>query len=53
MKAILFFVCLCIVSTSFATEVKTDCLAMNEVTRDKVVKTIKSKTKTVTSASSQ
>ena len=53
MKAILILVCLCIVSTSFATEVKTDCIAMNEVTRDKVVKTIKPKTKSAKTASAQ
>ncbi len=42
MKVLLFIVCLCIVSTSFATEVETDCPAMNG-NREKNVKEIKPK----------
>ncbi len=37
MKVLLFVVCFCIVSTSFATEVETDCPAMSE-NREKIVK---------------
>lgn len=42
MKVLLFVVCLCIVSTSFATEVGTECSAMSE-NREKNVKEIKPK----------
>ncbi len=42
MKVLLFVVCACIVSTSFATEVATQCPAMNE-NREKIVKVIKPK----------
>jgi hypothetical protein len=37
MKVLLFVVCFCIVSTSFATEAETDCSAMSE-NREKIVK---------------
>lgn len=53
MRALLFIVCMCIVTTSFATEVSTDCKAMNEVTREKVVKNQKPKIKINSGASSQ
>lgn len=42
MKVLLFIVCLCIVSTSFATEVETQCPAMSE-NREKNVKVAKPK----------
>lgn len=42
MKLLLFIVCACIVSTSFATEVETQCPAMNE-NREKNIKVIKPK----------
>lgn len=38
MKTIIFIVSCYFMSASFAQEVATDCLAMNEVTRDKIVK---------------
>lgn len=53
MKALLFIVCLGIVTASFAAEVSTDCQAMNEVTREKIVKNIKPKPRTNSGASSQ
>lgn len=53
MKALLFIVCLCIVTTSFAGEVSTDCKAMDEVTREKNIKSVKTRTKTNGGASSQ
>ncbi|WP_408098534.1 hypothetical protein ACJVC5_06365 [Peredibacter sp. HCB2-198] len=43
MKALIFIVCMCIVSVSMAGEVETDCPAMNE-SREKIVKTVKPKT---------
>ncbi len=42
MKVLLFIICACIVSTSFATEVETQCPAMSE-NREKIVKLIKPK----------
>lgn len=53
MRALLFIVCLSIVTASFAAEVSTDCVAMNEVTREKVVKTEKPKPRIRGGASSQ
>lgn len=43
MKALIFIVCMCIVSVSMAAEVETDCPAMNE-SREKIVKTERPKT---------
>ncbi len=53
MKALLFIVCLGIVTTSFAAEVSTDCQAMNEVTRVKVIKSEKPQPRTRGGATSQ
>lgn len=53
MKALLFIVSLCIVTTSFAGEVETDCIAMDEVTKQKDVRPVKPKTNTVKGATSQ
>lgn len=53
MKAIIFIVSLCIVSASFAQEVSTDCVAMNEVTKEKVIKSEKPKSPVSKSASAQ
>ena len=53
MRALLFIVCSFIVTTSFAGEVDTDCKAMDEVTREKIVKNQKPKPRSSSSASSQ
>lgn len=53
MKALLFIACLCIVTASFAAEVATDCIAMDEVTKEKNVRTVKPKTSSSKGASSQ
>lgn len=49
MKLIMMMMALMITSASFATQVDTDCIAMNE-SREKVIKTVQPKSKTVKSA---
>lgn len=50
MKLIIMLMSLMITSASFATQVETDCIAMNENSREKIIKTAQTKTKTVKSA---
>lgn len=53
MKALLFIVSFCIVTASFAGEVETDCIAMDEVTKEKNVRTVKPKPNSGKGATSQ
>jgi hypothetical protein len=52
MKVVILVITFCIVSTSFAAEVTTDCPAMND-SREKVVKTVKPVSKTRKGSSHQ
>lgn len=49
MKLMIMMMALMITSGAFATQVDTDCIAMNE-SREKVIKSVQSKSKTVKSA---
>ncbi len=49
MKLIIMMMALMITSASYAAQVDTECIAMNE-SREKVVKSVQSKSKTVKSA---
>jgi hypothetical protein len=53
MKVTILIMSLFIVSTSFAKEVKTDCVAMNEVTRVKVVQSKKPVSQNIKSTAAQ